>query len=61
MTDESCALEGLDAARVMDHLTYACYRYNRWECGMSAESLAKLFSETAAAMEVRYLEEITHA
>ena len=55
--DESCALEGLDAARVMDHLTYACYRYNRAECGMSAAALAKLFPDSGAAMEARYKEE----
>ena len=44
----------LEAARVIDALTFACYRYNRQECGMSAEQLARLFPDTGAAMEARY-------
>ncbi len=56
MIDESCALEGLDASRVMDHLTYCAYRYNRAECGMSAAALAKLFPDSGAAMEARFQE-----
>mgnify|MGYP001587154584 CR=1 FL=1 len=71
LTDEASAPEGLDLARllfswaneqhaIIDNLTYACYRYNRAECGMSAAALAKLFPETGAAMEARYLEETIH-
>ena len=42
---------------MIEELTFAAYRYNRAECGMSAESLAKLFPDSGAAMEARFQEE----
>lgn len=39
---------------IIDELNYSCYRFNRAECGMSAEALGKLFNLTGAAMEARY-------
>lgn len=44
----------MSAQAVMDHLTYACYRYNRSVCGMGAQALARLFPQTGAAMEAKY-------
>ena len=54
MTDESCALEGLDAARVTEGLSYAAYRYNRERAPeISPERWAAVFPE-AADYEARY-------
>ncbi len=44
---------------VVDYLNYCNYRANR-ERGMSAADLAKLFTETGAAMEQRYQRELNN-
>lgn len=49
------------AEQIIDDLNYSCYRYNRADCGMSAERLARVFPETGAAMEARYLSELAIA